>query len=152
MKREFAATCFTAFLCVVVCKQVSPLCLQGQRAINSKDSACFWWTLYVVVSLGPIPHLHYAICDIRAILGSCWINPSKRSNVVPVCHHLTLSVLAALDLAGAGHHSDCKVEDRWVTSSRPAKHWVDAHLLRHVCPHARALPDSYAVSLRILCA
>ena len=24
--------------------------LQGQRAINSKDSACFWWTLYVVVS------------------------------------------------------------------------------------------------------
>ena len=27
-----------------------PSALQGQRAINSKDSACFWWTLYVVVS------------------------------------------------------------------------------------------------------
>lgn len=24
--------------------------VQGQRAINGKDSACFWWTLYVVVS------------------------------------------------------------------------------------------------------
>lgn len=24
--------------------------LQGQRAIDSKDSACFWWTLYAVVS------------------------------------------------------------------------------------------------------
>ena len=23
--------------------------LQGQRAINSKDSACFWWSLYVMV-------------------------------------------------------------------------------------------------------
>ncbi len=24
--------------------------VQGQRAINGKDSACFWWTLYVIVS------------------------------------------------------------------------------------------------------
>jgi hypothetical protein len=23
--------------------------LQGQRAINGKDAACFWWTLYIFV-------------------------------------------------------------------------------------------------------
>lgn len=24
--------------------------LQGQRSINAKDSACFWWSLYIQVS------------------------------------------------------------------------------------------------------
>ena len=37
-----------------------PLCMpQGQRAINGKDAACFWWTLYIFVRPVLCPHLHY---------------------------------------------------------------------------------------------
>ena len=31
------------------CPPNSVASLQGQRAINSKDSACFWWSLYIMV-------------------------------------------------------------------------------------------------------
>ena len=35
---------------------ICPCNMQGQRAINSKDSATFWWTLYVFVrALHPLP-------------------------------------------------------------------------------------------------
>ena len=35
---------------------IAMCCMQGQRAINGKDSACFWWSLYaMVLSCGLMP-------------------------------------------------------------------------------------------------
>ena len=52
-----------------------PALLQGGRAINGKDSAVFWWLLYVMVrfSRSVIHTMSSSYCSHAAkLLGMCW--------------------------------------------------------------------------------
>ena len=101
-----------------------PALLQGGRAINGKDSAVFWWLLYVMVRLSGVHDAHHVFrllltneCQSTDdMLGTCALQPVA---------WLAMGVLAIFRLK-IGEHSARGLLSH-MAASLPCQQWSGAH-------------------------
>ncbi len=98
------------------------LLLQGQRQINKKDSACFWWSLYIMVShMQPDDSFTYAAIRTLTEIGQVLIASPEVACLQPVIW-VFLGVIAIVKLSVGEHWSWC-IDTRLVV-----KRWCNAQV------------------------